>query len=127
MLHAAANGFPYAEGSEEREHQHAGNQAADEEVLDGDLLRDDAIKDERHRQWEEQSKRSGCREQTDGEPFAVTLSEERRQQQPTEREDRHARSAGEEREERAQRRGGDGGAARRPAKERAQGTQQPFR
>ena len=109
------------------EHQHAGKQAADEEILDGDVLRDDAVEDERHRQREEQAERARGGEQADREALAIALFEQRRQQQSAKREDRDTGAAGEQREERAQRGRGDGRAAGCPPEQGAQRAQQPLR
>ena len=120
------NGLAHAERGEQRQHQEPGQEAADEQILDGHVLRDDAVEDQRHRQREEQAERSRRREQADREALAVALLEQRRQQQAAERENRDAGSAGEQREERAERRRGDGRSARRPAEQRPQRAQQPL-
>ena len=95
-----------------------GSKAADEQVFNRDVLRDDAVQDQRHRQRKEQAERTGGGEQSDRKPFAIALLQQRRQQQPAKREDRHARAAGEQREERTERGRGDRGSARRPAEQR---------
>ena len=63
------------------EHQQAREQAADEEIVDRRLLRDDAVEHQRQREREEQAERAGRGEQADREPLAIAACRQRRQQQ----------------------------------------------
>ena len=106
--------------------QQAGQDAADEQVLDR-RLGDDAVEDERQRRRQQQPQRARRGEQPERELLAVAVLHQRREQQPAERENRHPRAAGEHREERAQQRADHRGAAGKPAEEGAEDPQQPER
>ena len=123
---AGGQALAHAPRGDHRGQQNPRQEAANEQVLDRNL-RDDRIQDQRQRRRQQEPERSRGGQQSEREPIAIALFEERRKQHTTHGEDRHPRPAGERREECTENRADDSGAARNPAEPRAKHAQHPCR